>query len=321
MKRSRVAVAALLLVAACRRGEARRTTDPGEPQVVALSVRTDPPGATVRVNGLSKSWKSPCDVADYSLRRGMLDVELSLEGFETLRRAIPYDGENPAYLEISMKPRAVAEAPAEPAPVEALPVPPPASAPAAKVPQDPGPAAGRPAEPVPAPVPAPQAIPGTRVRVVSAQVPVRVTAGKAVIADGSRPGEVLLPDMPGEKLTVEFLDPKTGAALGAVEVLPRETPPVVAAPVAPPPADPGIEIDRVGKVQLVHRTYGVFVRLDPGLSVRPGEEIVICRDGREVVRTKILRIVGQDETYPDGALVLPRESSIRKGDEVRRPKP
>jgi hypothetical protein len=321
MKRSTVAVAALLLVAACRRGEARRTTDPGEPQVVALSVRTDPPGASVKVNGSSKSWKTPCDVADYSLRRGMLDVELSLEGYETLRRAIPYDGENPAYLEISLKPKAVAKDATEPAPAEAVPAPAPAPvpAPAPKAPQEAVPGAGRPLEP--APVPAPQVVPGTRVRVVSAQVPVRVTAGKAVIADGSRPGEVLLPELPGEKVMIEFLDPKTGAALGAVEVLPRETPPVAAVPVAPPPADPGFEVDRVGKVQLVHRTYGVFVRLDPGLSVRPGEEIVICREGREVARTKILRIVGQDETYPDGALVLPRASSIRKGDEVRRPKP
>jgi hypothetical protein len=64
--------------------------------------------------------------------------------------------------------------------------------------------------------------------------------------------------------------------------------------------------------------YGVFVKLDPGLHLAPGEEILILRDGREVARTQIQRIIRQDETYPDGAVLIPKSDAVRKGDEVRR---
>ncbi len=321
-----MALLLLLLPAACRRGEAARTRSPeSEAQVVALAVRTEPPGATVRVNQLARTWKTPCDIADYALQRGLFNVELSLPGYETVRRTVNYTGESPAILEVSLKPEGLAKAP-EPKAEERPPAPPPvqekAPAPAPAKPEAREPAAEPAKEAPQVNPPAAGLPPGTRVRVVSSQLPVRVTSGKALVADGSRPGEVLLPD--GERILVEFLDPKTGAALGVVEVLPREARPAAAlvpAPVpvpapAAPEAAPGTDL--VGKVQLVHRVYGVFVKLEPGLQVEPGEEIVIMREGREVARTKILKMIRQDETYPDGALMLPKTSSVKKGDEVLR---
>lgn len=81
------------------------------------------------------------------------------------------------------------------------------------------------------------------------------------------------------------------------------------------------EAERLGKVQLVHKLYGVFVKLDPGFAAGPGEEIVIVRDGKEVARTTIVRVATADETYPDGAIQLSRDKiEIKKGDEIRRPK-
>ena len=77
----------------------------------------------------------------------------------------------------------------------------------------------------------------------------------------------------------------------------------------------------MGEIKVVSKTYGVFVKLDPGLSLEPGEEILIFRDGREVARTKILKITKADEKYPDGAAQVQKEGAIQKGDEVRRTKP
>jgi hypothetical protein len=82
---------------------------------------------------------------------------------------------------------------------------------------------------------------------------------------------------------------------------------------------PAVEGERVGKVQLVHRLYGVFVKLDPGFAAGPGEEIVIVRNGKEVARSTVVRVASADETYPDGAIQLNRDKlEIRKGDEIRR---
>lgn len=81
----------------------------------------------------------------------------------------------------------------------------------------------------------------------------------------------------------------------------------------------GLDAGRLGEVRLVHRLYGVFVKLDPGFTAAPGEEIVIVRDGREVGRSKIVRVTAADETYPAGALQVEREAAeVKKGDEVRR---
>jgi len=85
--------------------------------------------------------------------------------------------------------------------------------------------------------------------------------------------------------------------------------------------DPLGDAERLGKVQLVHRLYGVFVKLDPGFVAGPGEEIVIVRDGKEVARSTVVRVASADETYPDGAIQLSRDRiEIQKGDEIRRAK-
>ena len=90
-----MAALALASLAACRRDGYQRTSgDVGEPQIVALSVRTQPEGATVKVNNLDRVWTTPCDIADFSIGRGMLDLAVSLEGYETLKTRVPYDGEH-----------------------------------------------------------------------------------------------------------------------------------------------------------------------------------------------------------------------------------
>jgi len=312
MRMGLMAILALASLAACRRDGYQRTSgDVGEPQIVALSVRTQPEGATVKVNNLDRVWTTPCDIADFSIGRGMLDLAVSLEGYETLKTRVPYDGEHPATVKLKLRPTGAAKA-VEPAPAvvavpEAKPVPK-----VARVPVE---------EPQakPDPVKIESVVGGTRVKVTSPGTKIRLRA-KTVVSEPDRPGEYLLPDVPPDKAVVELLDPKTDVLIASVEFAP------IAAPAAnPPPApqkDPVVlEADRVGQVKLVSKTYGVFVKLDPGLSLQPGEEILIFRDGKEVARTKILKVTKSDENYPDGAAQVQREGAIQKGDEVRRSKP
>ena len=108
------------------------------------------------------------------------------------------------------------------------------------------------------------------------------------------------------------------AVLQAVEF----SPPTLAPAPAPEAKElPAAEPDRVGEVKVVSKTYGVFVKLDPGLALQPGEEILIFRDGKEVARSRILKVTRGDSAYPDGAAQVQKDESIHKGDEVRRPKP
>jgi hypothetical protein len=143
------------------------------------------------------------------------------------------------------------------------------------------------------------------IRVTSRGERVRVKSGETLLGESpSAPGQEVRLRVPKGPVRVELLDP-AGAVAASVELAPAEPP-----------------VARVGEVQLVHRVYGVFVRLDPGLELKPGEEIVVVREGREVARTRILQITSGDETYPAGAARLPRgDAPIRKGDEVRRPGP
>ena len=146
-----------------------------------------------------------------------------------------------------------------------------------------------------------------------------------MVSEPEKPGEYLLPDVPPDKVVVELLDPKTDALIASVEFAPPATP-VAAAPVNPPPAlpkpDPApLEADRVGQVKLVSKTFGVFVKLDPDVVLQPGEEIIVFRDGKEIARTKILKVTPADPNYPAGAAQVQREGAIQKGDEVRRTKP
>ena len=314
----RMAMTAILLGAcltACRFTDVRPDrSGGGEAQIVALSVRTHPPGATVRVNALERTWTTPCDVADFSLQRGSLDVEVSLEGYETVQTRVAYDGSDPAWLKLKLTPKSarvapltVREAP-KPAPVEAKPV--------VIEPQ-----AAKPAEePKPAPVRLEPAAGGIWVKVVSSSAKTVIKA-KSLVTEADRPGEYFLPDFANQRVTIEFLDPKTDLLLQSVEFAPGAAPAAALKP--PAPKDPAVtpEVDRVGEIKVVSKTYGVFVKLDPGLSLEPGEEILIFRDGREVARTKILKITKADDKYPDGAAQVQKEGAIQKGDEVRRTKP
>jgi hypothetical protein len=160
---------------------------------------------------------------------------------------------------------------------------------------------------------------GTRIRANSATSKIRIQA-KTVVADPERPGEYFLPNVPPDKVLVEFLDPKTDAVQQWVEFAPPAVAPAALKPVEPREA-PTAEADRVGEIKLVSKTYGVYVKLDPGLALQPGEEILVFRDGKEVARTKILKITKADAAYPDGAAQVQKEGSIQKGDEVRRQKP
>jgi hypothetical protein len=316
MTMTAILVAASL--AACRRSEYRSSREAADPQIVALGVRTDPPGAKVRVNKIERVWTTPCDIADFSLGRGTLEVEVSLAGYEPVKTRVSYDGYDPAWLKLRLVPLQTAARPPEAAPVAApVQAPPPvrepaAAPPPAKAPED-KPAAK------PAPVKIESVAGGTRLKVVSQNTKLRIQA-KTVVSDTEKPGEFFLPDVPPEKVTVEFLDPKTDAVLGSVEFAPSAAPVAVVPP--PAPKDPPVlEADRVGEVKLVSKTYGVYVKLDPGLSLQPGEEILVFRDGKEVARTKILKITKADSAYPDGAAEVKKDGSIQKGDEVRRSKP
>ena len=298
-----VAVALAASLAACRRDEYLKDRDEREAQIVAISVQTEPRGATVRVNRLERSWVTPCDIADFSLRRGTQELEVTLDGYDPVATRVYYDGQRPATVQLKMRPKAAAAAPAPEAP-KAAPV-----------------EAAKPAEEAkPAPLKLEAVAGGTRMKITAPAAKVRIQA-KTVVSEPERPGEYFLPDVPPDKVVVELLDAKTDAVIASVEFSPSAAP-TAKAPVAPAPKDPPpAEADRVGEVKLVSKTYGVFVKLDPGLSLQPGEEILIVRDGKEIARTKILRVTKGDERYPDGAAQVQKEGPIQKGDEVRRTKP
>jgi hypothetical protein len=301
-----MAILALASLAACRRdGYHRTSTDVGEPQIVAISVKSEPEGAKVKVNNLDRVWTTPCDIADFSIGRGMIDLVLTLEGYETVKTRVPYDGEHPANVKFKLRGTGAAKAP-EPAPVVAA-----APEPKPEPPQE-----------KPAPVKIEQGAGGTRVKVTSPGAKIRLRA-KTVVSEPDKPGEYLLPDVPPDKVVVDLLDPKTDALIASIEFAPPATP-VAAAnpPPVPPKPDPApAEADRVGQVKLVSNKFGVFVKLDRDVVLQPGEEIIVYRDGKEVARTKILKVTQADPNYPDGAAQVQREGAIQKGDEVRRSKP
>ncbi len=409
MKNFAAVLAVLAVAGGCRHGRAPR----GEPQVVALVVRTEPPGAKVLVNGIDRAWRTPCDVADFSFRRGMLEVEVALEGHETVRQRVAYDGRMPAYLSLRLAPddggtvvllNAVAgatayllrggaadaaafvrlwsendgalqetlarisdedarRAPMRIRDLARIGSPPVRALAKAKVEKlglvtDPRPVADKgivnlngicrfagvssaetfhlfatragsadfhrpdvrvearqeltidagmgPARPSPAAAPAQNA----RLKVRSPGGLVRISAGGKPVAEvASKPGELVDLPLPAGPVRVDFVDSKTGAATHSVDLQPE----------GPEPAPPA-EGNRVGQVQLVHPVYGVFVRLDPGLQLHPGDESVIAREGREVARTKVVRVAGADASYPDGAAQVTRAGTVRKGDEVLRPR-
>src|SRR5579859_2282104 len=295
---------------ACRNRDAHPSREAGEPQIVALVVRSEPPGARVRVNKLEKTWTTPCDIADFSIGRGVVEVELTMPGYQAATLKAKYDGFDPVILHVKL----IEVGGAQAAPAAAPPAP---ARPLAAAPLDPPPAPARPPEEKPVVLESGPG--GTRLRVNSGSSKVRIQA-RAVVTDPDKPGEYVLPHVPPDKVVVEFLDPKTDAVLQSVEFAPAAAAPAATKPPEPREA-PTAEADRVGEIKLVSKTYGVYVKLDPGLALQPGEEILIFRDGREVARSKILKITKADPAYPDGAAQVQKDGSIQKGDEVRRQKP
>jgi hypothetical protein len=306
MRTGLLAVLLAASLAACRRDEYLRDRDERDAQILAISIQTEPRGATVRVNRLERTWTTPCDIADFGIRRGTQDLEVSLEGYETIATRVYYDGQRPVALQLKMRPKSAA-----------------APAPAPATPAEPAKPAPKPAEEnKPPPVKIEAVGGGTRIKLNSPGAKVRIQA-KTVVSEPDRPGEYFLPDVPPDKVLVELVDAKTDALIASVEFAPSAAPAAKGPVPAPPPRDPltADAADRVGEVRLVSKSYGVFVKLDPGLSLQAGEEILIVREGKEIARTKILRVTKGDDRYPDGALQVQREGPIQKGDEVRRTKP
>jgi hypothetical protein len=407
------ALAIAALCAACR------PVRYDEQAAVAVGVNTEPTGAKVTVNGIDQGWRTPCYVSDASLRRGTLEVVIELEGFETVRQQVEYDGKKMASIALRLTPAGgatvilqnavpgasayllripaetkdaallvrlwsendgvlqetlakIGDEDARRAPMRVRDLarvgsPPVQALAAAKIERwgalaDPRPVAQKgivnlnglcrfpgiaagepyhlfatragspdfhraevklearqeltidagmaPVKPAPPPGPA-QNAQGPRIQVRSPGGIVRVSSGGKPVAEAaSKAGELVEVPVPAGPVHVDFVDARTGVVTHSVDLLPEGA----AAP--PPPA----EGNRVGQVQLVHPVFGVFVRLDPGLQLLPGDEIVIAREGREVARTKVVRVAGADATYPDGAVEVIRAVSVRKGDEVLRPK-
>jgi hypothetical protein len=206
---------------ACSHRQTHSTTGRGEAQMVSLVVRSDPPGARVRVGQLIKTWITPCDIADFSIAKGMLDLEITLEGYDPVSPHVYYDGEHPVRIDaklVSHRPPPVAEPAVQAKP--AVPIAAPAES-----------ASGTSIriEPVRG---------GTRVTVVSPGARVRLTVG-TVMTDGDRGGVYFLANVPPEPASVELLDPVTDAVLQTL-MLPgtaaARTPAAVAPTPAPAPA-------------------------------------------------------------------------------------
>lgn len=102
MKRLLACLAVAAILPACasydwRRGEST--------EMVALVVKTEPPGAQVRVGRLERAWTTPCDVSDPSIRKGPQEVLVALDGYETVSRRVTWDGDTPVRLDLKLVPR------------------------------------------------------------------------------------------------------------------------------------------------------------------------------------------------------------------------
>src|SRR6185369_15546807 len=130
MGKGMTTLALMVFLLGCeRRAQYLRDRETVDAQVVAICVRTDPPGATVKVDRLERAWTTPCDIADYSIGRGKHDVSLSLDGYEPAQTRVSYDGREPAWVQIKLVPKRIASPnpawmqPAKPAPAPAKPAP------------------------------------------------------------------------------------------------------------------------------------------------------------------------------------------------------
>ena len=98
MKNYSLLLLSLLGLSACHRSEMRSSSADSGAQMVSLVVRSEPSGARLRVNNLSRTWTTPADVADFSLTKGLIDLELSLEGYESWKTQVRYDGTDPVHV-------------------------------------------------------------------------------------------------------------------------------------------------------------------------------------------------------------------------------
>src|SRR5262245_7127648 len=105
MKMGMVALLAAASLAACRRDEYLRDHEEREPQIVSISIRTEPRGATVRVGQLERTWTTPCDIADYGIQRGNHRLVIELEGYLPVTRDVYYDGQRPVGLQMKLRPK------------------------------------------------------------------------------------------------------------------------------------------------------------------------------------------------------------------------
>lgn len=183
------------LCACSRRG----VRPPDSAPTVALSVRTEPSGARVRVNRLIQTWLTPCDITDPAVTRGMLDIEITLQGYEPVKTFVYYDGEVPAQIDrklVSLRPAPVA---VEPAPPE---------------------------KPVVVEAPTGTQIKlepvrgGSRLTVVSPGSRILISA-RTVVLEADRAGVYFLPNVPPEQAAVQLLDAATGAVLQTFMIAPN----------------------------------------------------------------------------------------------------
>jgi len=213
------AVVTAASLGACSGASTRTSHAGGEAQMVSLVVRSEPPGALVRVNRLIKTWLTPCDIADFSITRGMVDLEVSLEGYDPVMPRVYYDGEHPVRIDAKL----VSRRPPAPAP-EAAPQPKAAAA----APADPAAGTQIRVEPVRG---------GSRVTVLAPGARVRITAG-TIMTDVDRPGVYFVADAPSENAKIEMVDPVTGTVLETLSLSQGAPPRPAAVAPAPAPAAP-----------------------------------------------------------------------------------
>src|SRR6185369_10912636 len=107
MGKGMTTLALMVFLLGCeRRAQYLRDRETVDAQVVAICVRTDPPGAMVKVDRLERAWTTPCDIADYSIGRGKHEVVVSLDGYEPAHSRVSYDGHDPAWVQLKLVPKA-----------------------------------------------------------------------------------------------------------------------------------------------------------------------------------------------------------------------
>lgn len=72
---------------------------------------------------------------------------------------------------------------------------------------------------------------------------------------------------------------------------------------------------------MVHPKYGVFVRIEAGAKLAPGDALEVVRGGKVVAQVTVERVTPAEKAYPDGCAVCrPSSGEAAEGDGVRRGK-